>query len=374
MVPPRLRGALAVLTTAGLVAAQAVGAFAATAGIDWTQNGFPTVVASTGINPSASVTTTLAAGGVRVTIPAGTFSAPVEFQLLEGSPARYAGEVPAGAVPVLAFGFRVLDNGQLVSQFQKPIMVSYTNTAIDAQSQYYNVLPDGKVALNPVRPTISGDTLTHPILGDPVAWVVTAPTSGGTDWTTRGFTQVVASATVTPTAPAKLTDGDMVVTVPAGAFSQTVTFEVLQQPVAQLQTKAPTGDTVLTDVAFRALAGTTVIAKYNKPILFAYTNTAITPATQYDNITPTGTFAPNPIAPKVSGTTLTHPIAGSPVAWAVVNGAPLAPATAGGAGPTSSGTLPKTGGSPWLPASGALLLTFGLWTLGRRRGTATQSR
>ena len=365
MFRPSLRTAAPVLAAAALVAFQTGGVSAASAGVDWTQNGFPTVVASAGINPSASTGTTLSADGMTVTIPAGAFTGPVEFQLLAGSPAAYAPEVPAGSVPLLAFGFRVLDDGQLVGAFQKPVMVSYTNPAIRAGSQYYNVLPNGKLALNPVAPTVSGDTLTHPILGDPVAWLVTAPTSGGVDWTTQGFDQVVASAAVVPTAPAKLTYGDLVVTVPAGAFSQPVTFQVLQQPLGALQAKAPAGDTVLTDVAFRALAGATVISKYNKPILLAYTNPAIGAGTQYDNISTAGAFARNPIAPTVRGTTLTHPIAGSPVAWAVVD---VPAAAASGAAPPATGAiLPKTGAGPWGPAAGLAMLLFGVWTLGRRR-------
>ena len=212
----RFRTAAAAIAAAGLVAFQA-GAFAASAAVDWTQNGFPTVVAAAGINPRTSTATTLSADGMTVTVPAGAFTGLVEFQLLEGSPTPYAQQVPAGSLPVLAFGFRVLDNGQLVSTFQKPVMVSYTNPAIGPQSQYYNVLPDGKLALNPVAPAVSGDTLTHPILGDPVAWVITARTTGGVDWTTQGFDQVVASAQVVPNAPAQMAYGDMVVTIPAGA-------------------------------------------------------------------------------------------------------------------------------------------------------------
>lgn len=165
--------ATALAMTAGAGAATA---FAATAtSVDFQTHGFPTVAAKAAIPAGQGATIT--AGDATVTIPAGTFSDAVEFELLEGSLSSFAAGAPSGQTPVFDFAFKVVDQktGALVMAFQKPVMFSLTNKDVGAKSLYYNIAPTGTYTLNPVKATISGDTLQHPITGAPVGWVVTSP-------------------------------------------------------------------------------------------------------------------------------------------------------------------------------------------------------
>ena len=150
-------------------------AFAAS--IDFTQFGFPTVAAKVSI--PAGQAATLTAGGAKVTIPAGTFTDPVEFELLQGTLSSFAGKAPSGATPIYDFAFKVTDTktNSIVMAFQKPVLFSYTNSAVNSKSVYYNISTTGAFTANPVPATISGDTLTHAIKGAPVGWVVTSPSA-----------------------------------------------------------------------------------------------------------------------------------------------------------------------------------------------------
>lgn len=171
-------------TVSGLTAALAVTAgvgvttaFAATTttSVDFQTHGFPTVAAQAAI--PAGQGATIKAGDATVTIPTGTFSDPVEFELLEGPLSSFAANAPSGQTPVFDFAFKVVDQktGAIVMKFQKPVMFSLTNTDVNANSMYYNIAPTGTYTLNPVKATISGDTLQHAIAGAPVGWVVTSP-------------------------------------------------------------------------------------------------------------------------------------------------------------------------------------------------------
>lgn len=168
------------------------------ASIDFTQYGFPTVAAKVSI--PAGQAATLSAAGAKVTIPAGTFTDPVEFELLQGTLASFAANAPSGMTPVYDFAFKVVDTktNAIVMNFQKPVMFSYTNPAIRSTSEYFNISTSGAYTANPVPAVIKGDTLTHPIKGTPVGWVIASPStpvSGTTtpvtglplaDWTFMG--------------------------------------------------------------------------------------------------------------------------------------------------------------------------------------------
>lgn len=150
---------------------------ASTAGVNFQTHGFPTVAAKATI--PAGQGATIQAGGATVTVPAGTFSDAVEFEVLEGSLSSFAAKAPSGQTPVFDFAFKVVDQktNALVMKFQKPVVFSYTNANVDAKSSYYNISPTGTYTLNPVPAKISGDTLKHPIAGAPVGWVITSPAS-----------------------------------------------------------------------------------------------------------------------------------------------------------------------------------------------------
>lgn len=162
----------ATIATAALFGVTSVWAASA---VDFTHNGFPTIAAKVAI--PAGQGATLSGGGAVVTIPAGTFADPVEFELLQGPLASFASKAPAGQNPVYDFAFKVVDSktNALVAGFQKPVIFSYTDSSIGPKSVYYNVDTSGNYTVNPVPAAITGDTLKHPIKGAPVGWVITSP-------------------------------------------------------------------------------------------------------------------------------------------------------------------------------------------------------
>lgn len=137
--------------------------------------GFPKVVAETVVHPGHAAT--LAYHGLTVHVPAGAFSAQVQFDLLEGPLQSFAMAAPKGETALVDFAFKVTNSktGKLIGKFGKPVVVSFMNGAISAQSEYWNVSPAGKFLANPLKPKIAGHTLTHGNLGAPVGWVITTP-------------------------------------------------------------------------------------------------------------------------------------------------------------------------------------------------------
>jgi hypothetical protein len=196
-----------------------------------------------------------------------------------------------------------------------------------------------------------------------LAVLMSAPTwaAGVPDFTQYGFPDVVAKTTVTPTAAATLTAGDITVKIPAGAFSTPVTFELLENQNSYWQAKAPAGQDVLANFAFKVINTSTgqLVGAFNAPVMFTLTDSAVSPHSTYYDISTTGTFTANPIPPTIVGDQLSHPIKAAVVGWAVTS--PAAPTT-------------PTTGLPVLPvmASGAGLLALGLYlALGRTRRAAS---
>lgn len=175
----RLAGSLAALAGLGLLLTATIPAFAATVP-DFSQYGFPTVVAQASVSPSAP--TTITAGSMTVTIPAGTFTSPVTFQILDNQNSYWQAKAPAGQTVIANFAFRVMNTSthQLVGAFNGPVMIKITNQRIVPSSVYDNVSTTGSLSVNPIPATIVGDTLTHPIKAAVVGWVITSPTAAAT--------------------------------------------------------------------------------------------------------------------------------------------------------------------------------------------------
>ena len=122
--------------------------------------------------------TTIQAGPYTIQVPADAFTVPVTFTVLSADPASFAGKVPAGEEPILAFAFMVKDaQGNLVVKFNNPVMFTANDSRIVAGSMYYNVTPAGGISPNPTGLQVSNGELSHPIAGAPVGWVITAPKS-----------------------------------------------------------------------------------------------------------------------------------------------------------------------------------------------------
>ena len=333
---------------------------------DFTQYGFPQVVAQTTL--AAGAAGSLSYGGLSVQIPAGAFSDPVQFELLEGPTTNFQKGAPAGQTVVADFAFKVVDQttGALLGTFQKPVMLTLKSSDVTAQSAYDNVSTLGALTANPVPATISSTTLTHPIAAAMVGWAVTTPTSAlpappaVPDFTQHGFPNVVARTTLAAGAAGSLSYGGMSVEIPAGAFSSPVQFDLLEGPTANLQKAAPAGQTVIADFAFKVVDQTTgaLVGAFQKPVLFTLKSSAVSPKSVYYNVTPAGTLAVNPVAATISGETLTHPIPVAMVGWAITAPAASVP-----------GATSPTTGIPVLPfaAAGLALIVGGSLLLRRAR-------
>ncbi|MDA8193518.1 MAG: hypothetical protein M0Z53_05930 [Thermaerobacter sp.] len=307
------------------------------------QDGFSQVLATQTIQPGQAATVT--SGGLTVSIPANAFSTtdPVTFTLL-GAPATTFD--PSGTTPLTAFAFQVKDltTGALVGQFLAPVKLSYTSSSIGSATEYWNVTPTGAMAVNPVASTISGTTLVHGIDVAMVGWVVANP-AAAPDFSQSGFSSVIASANFTPGQAATVSANGISVAIPANAFNIPVTFQLLQGPIQHFVANAPSGQTPVTDFAFRVMdsATNTLVGAFNAPVMATITNSQINLKSQYEDISTTGAYAANPIAPVIKGDVMTHPIKAAAVGWVVtspsvaaatspVTGLPIAPVVAAGAG------------------------------------------
>jgi hypothetical protein len=149
----------------------------AAAAPDWFTMGFGTILDTEDFTPGTALTIT--AGPYTIDVPADAFSQPVVFEVLSGNPTDFAANAPSGEKPVLAFAFRVTDQGTgaLVTKFDNPVTLTAKSTDIVATSVYYNIAADGTYTANSTGMTVEAGTLTHPIAGTGVAWVITAPAS-----------------------------------------------------------------------------------------------------------------------------------------------------------------------------------------------------
>ncbi|MHB8718414.1 MAG: hypothetical protein ACYDAC_05940 [Candidatus Dormibacteria bacterium] len=144
-----------------------------------TAYGYPSIADSVTFTPGTAAT--LHGGNVTITVPANALTAPATFQLLLGATSYWQPLVASGQKVVSAFAFRVVDmaTGAEVTKFGAPVVAVITDPAVGPSSQYLDTTratPPAVVA-NPKPPVISGDTLTHGNIGDPVGWLVLSPAS-----------------------------------------------------------------------------------------------------------------------------------------------------------------------------------------------------
>lgn len=176
-----------------------------------------------------------------------------------------------------------------------------------------------------------------------------------------GFPDVVAEKTIDPSKSNTITFGDVEIAIPKGTFKNEVKFQVLGGPLAEFQKKAPEGETVLMDFAFKVMDLTTneLVGKFDKPVIFSYTNDKVNKNSKYYDTSQDGTFSLNKVPAKIDGTTLSHPIKGAPVGWAVTS-----PATS-----VKNATTPVTGinMTAWVFAGIGMLLIGSITLIMARR-------
>lgn len=173
------------------------------------------------------------------------------------------------------------------------------------------------------------------------------------DFQTLGFPNVVAEKEIDPSKADSITYGNVKIDIPEGTFLTPVKFQVLEGPLADFQKNAPEGETVLMNFAFKVtdLSTNELIGKFEKAVMFSYTDGNVNENSKYYDTLEDGTFSLNKVPATIEGTTLSHPIKGAPVGWAVTS-----PVT-----PVENATSPVTGMNmtPWL-ISGSSILLVGL--------------
>lgn len=347
---------------------------------DWTQHGFPNIIASQKITPGQE--TYLNVGPYTFQVPANAFSNPVTLQVYRGSPSKFMSNAPSGETPVLAFALGALNSqGQLIAKFNSPIQMSVKDPAILQNSKYYLVASDGTMTANTTGLVTEAGVLMHPIGADIVGWVITSPTSAlnlgnsssgsgsstgtnsssntgsgssagsgsnsssgsgsgsnsssnsssssnsnssststpaVTDWTLNGFPTILASKVLIPGDQNSVQVGPYTFDIPSGTFGQPVIFQVYTGSLSNFMSNAPQGQQPVLDFAIGAMAtGGQLIGKFNNPITLTVTDPAIASGSQYYNISAGGTFAPNPTGLKASTGSLSHPIAADTVGWVI---------------------------------------------------------
>ncbi len=154
---------------------------------NFTMYGFPNSVASITVRPGQNAALTL--GNAEVDIPVGAFGKdPVRFELLTATPSFWQGSAPTGQKVLYAFAFKVTDlkTGNLIGKFSKPLVFYFSSSDVTVNAEYLDVAPTSpfKVSENPIPPKIkifgreNGyhiGSLSHPIAGAPVGWLVTVP-------------------------------------------------------------------------------------------------------------------------------------------------------------------------------------------------------
>ncbi|MEH7272020.1 hypothetical protein [Neobacillus vireti] len=145
------------------------------AATDFTQFGFDRVVAEKHVKLGKS--TKISHSGIKIEIPEGAFEHEVLFQVLEGNEGKFQANAPTGEKVIMNFAFRVIDleTNEILGAFKKPVMFSYKDKDVNKGSIYYNVKTDGSFVNNNAASIINGKTLSHPVGGAPVGWVITSP-------------------------------------------------------------------------------------------------------------------------------------------------------------------------------------------------------
>lgn len=141
-------------------------------------------------------------------------------------------------------------------------------------------------------------------------------------FTAYGFPKVMATVKFNPGVAATVTSGQLSVQIPADAFTEPVTFELLQGTPSYWQSYAPKGQTVVSDFAFRVLNSSgALVVNFNKPVLFALTDPEVSATTVYENATATKPpqVVPNPVPSEIQGHVLKHSVSAAAVGWVVAN-------------------------------------------------------
>jgi hypothetical protein len=140
---------------------------------DFTKFGYPTVAKSMDIAPDQAVTIT--AEDRSIAIKAGTFDAPVTFDLLTADPKTWSDKAQGRTVRD-AFAFRVTDKATkaLVATFKQPVVYTYTDEDVKSTDAILNTTAANPpvVTLNATPITFADGKVSHSFAGAGVGWLL----------------------------------------------------------------------------------------------------------------------------------------------------------------------------------------------------------
>jgi predicted lipoprotein with Yx(FWY)xxD motif len=146
------------------------------------------------------------------------------------------------------------------------------------------------------------------------------PSTGGIDWTQHGFSKVLASQQFTPGTALTIDANPYTIQVPADAFSETVTIQVLSGDPANFKSNAPAGEQPVLAFALNVTnSQDQFVQMFTNPITLTINTADIVPNSMYYNVSVDGTYTPNSKGLQVTSGKLIHPIAGTPVAWVITS-------------------------------------------------------
>lgn len=150
---------------------------------DLTKFGYPTVAMSMDIAPDQAATIT--AGDRSIAIKAGTFDAPVTFDLLTSDPNTWNDKVQGRTVRD-AFAFRVTDKATkaLIATFKQPVVYTYTDTDVQSTDVILNTTAANPpvITQNATPITFAAGKVSHSFGGAGVGWLLVSasPSAAGT--------------------------------------------------------------------------------------------------------------------------------------------------------------------------------------------------
>jgi predicted lipoprotein with Yx(FWY)xxD motif len=178
-------------------------------------------------------------------------------------------------------------------------------------------------------PAVTSAPTEAPAPTSPAGVTPVVPSTGVIDWMGHGFNKLLVTQTITATTPITITSSPYSILVPANAFSQKVTFALLQGDPANYQSQVPSGETPILAFAF-SVKNTQgqLIGKFDNPVMLTIHDANISADSKYYNVAPDGTLTPNPTGMQVQAGQLSHPIAGTGVAWVITSPSASASASA----------------------------------------------
>lgn len=142
-----------------------------------------------------------------------------------------------------------------------------------------------------------------------------------TDMTQFGFPDVVAEKKIKAGEAKRISHSGIKIDIPAGAFSHDVLFQVLEGDNDALQAKAPDGETVIMNFAFRVINLETkqLVERFNVPVQFSFKDKDVNQGSIYWNVRLDGSVVPNSVPAVIEGRTLTHGVGGATVGWMITS-------------------------------------------------------